>query len=104
VHYLCRIAWKILHQSLACIEVRPPSNTAAAPIPERSRDVSTASRDSCGCSAITCKLIAAERKNNKAFIERFTAFADVCRESINPDLKDDAVESNEGRFWFWDSF
>lgn len=38
------------------------------------------------------KLIAAERKTNKAFIERFTAFADVCRESINPDLKDDAVE------------
>jgi predicted helicase len=38
------------------------------------------------------KLIEAERKTNKAFIERFTAFADVCRESINPDLKDDAVE------------
>jgi predicted helicase len=38
------------------------------------------------------KLIAAERKTNKAFIERFTAFAEVCRESINPDLKDDAVE------------
>jgi hypothetical protein len=38
------------------------------------------------------KLIAAERKTNKAFIERFTAFANVCRESINPDLKDDAVE------------
>lgn len=38
------------------------------------------------------KLIDAERKTNKTFIERFVAFADVCRESINPDLKDDAVE------------
>lgn len=38
------------------------------------------------------KLIEAERKSNKAFVERFTAFAEVCRESINPDLKDEAVE------------
>jgi len=37
-------------------------------------------------------LIAAERKSNKAFVERFTAFAELCRESINPDLKDEAVE------------
>jgi predicted helicase len=38
------------------------------------------------------ELIAAERKTNKAFVERFAVFAEVCRESINPDLKDDAVE------------
>jgi|SRR5579884_3338581 len=38
------------------------------------------------------KLIEDERKTNKAFIERFAAFAEVCRESINPDLKDEAVE------------
>jgi len=37
-------------------------------------------------------LIAAERKSNKTFVERFTAFAELCRESINPDLKDEAVE------------
>jgi predicted helicase len=37
-------------------------------------------------------LIEAERKSNPAFVERFTAFAELCRESINPDLKDEAVE------------
>jgi predicted helicase len=37
-------------------------------------------------------LIEAERKSNRAFIERFTAFATLCRESINPELKDEAVE------------
>jgi predicted helicase len=38
------------------------------------------------------KLIEDERKSNRAFVERFTAFAEVCRESINPDLRDEAVE------------
>src|SRR5271156_3198196 len=38
------------------------------------------------------RLIEAARKTNKVFIERFAAFAEVCRESINPDLKDEAVE------------
>jgi predicted helicase len=37
-------------------------------------------------------LIAGERKSNPAFVERFTAFAELCRESINPELKDEAVE------------
>src|ERR1035437_879848 len=37
-------------------------------------------------------LIEGERKSNPAFVERFTAFAELCRESINPDLKDEAVE------------
>ncbi len=37
-------------------------------------------------------LIEGERKSNRAFVERFTAFAELCRESINPDLKDEAVE------------
>jgi predicted helicase len=37
-------------------------------------------------------LIAGERKSNPAFVARFTAFAELCRESINPDLKDEAVE------------
>jgi hypothetical protein len=37
-------------------------------------------------------LIEGERKSNPAFVERFTAFANLCRESINPDLKDEAVE------------
>jgi predicted helicase len=38
------------------------------------------------------KLIEGERRSNPAFVERFTAFAELCRESINPDLKDEAVE------------
>lgn len=38
------------------------------------------------------KLINEERKTNKVFVERFAAFAEVCRESINPELKDEAVE------------
>jgi predicted helicase len=37
-------------------------------------------------------LIAGERKSNPAFVERFTAFAELCRESINPGLNDEAVE------------
>jgi predicted helicase len=37
-------------------------------------------------------LIAGERRSNPVFVERFTAFATLCRESINPDLKDEAVE------------
>ena len=37
-------------------------------------------------------LIDGERRSNPAFVERFTAFAELCRESINPDLKDEAVE------------
>ena len=37
-------------------------------------------------------LIEAERKSNPAFVASFTAFAELCRESINPDLKDEAVE------------
>ncbi|MGD0939420.1 MAG: type ISP restriction/modification enzyme [Terracidiphilus sp.] len=37
-------------------------------------------------------LIAGERKSNPAFVQRFTAFAELCRESINPELKDEAVE------------
>ena len=38
------------------------------------------------------KLIDEERRKKRAFVERFAAFADLCRESINPDLKDEAVE------------
>ena len=38
------------------------------------------------------KLIDDERRANRAFVERFAAFAELCRESINPDLKDEAVE------------
>ena len=38
------------------------------------------------------KLIEGERKTNPAFVASFTAFAELCRESINPDLKDEAVE------------
>ncbi len=38
------------------------------------------------------KLIDDERRKKGAFVERFAAFADLCRESINPDLKDEAVE------------
>jgi len=38
------------------------------------------------------KLIDEERRTNRAFVERFAAFAELCRESINPDLKDEAVE------------
>src|ERR1035437_3868061 len=37
-------------------------------------------------------LIAGERKSNPTFVARFTAFAELCRESINPDLKDEDVE------------
>ena len=33
------------------------------------------------------KLIDDEHKTNKLFKERFTTFATLCRESINPDLK-----------------
>lgn len=38
------------------------------------------------------KLIDDERRTNKTFVERFADFANLCRESINPDLKDEAVE------------
>lgn len=38
------------------------------------------------------KLIEDERKKKGEFVQRFAAFADLCRESINPDLKDEAVE------------
>jgi predicted helicase len=38
------------------------------------------------------QLIDEEKKTNRAFIQSFTAFADLCRESINPDLKDEAIE------------
>jgi predicted helicase len=37
-------------------------------------------------------LIWKEHKTNAAFRERFASFADLCRESINPELKDEAVE------------
>jgi len=37
-------------------------------------------------------LIAGERMSNTTFVARFTAFAELCRESINPGLKDEAVE------------
>lgn len=38
------------------------------------------------------KLIEGEHKTNRTFVDRFTDFANLCRESINPDLKDEAVE------------
>lgn len=38
------------------------------------------------------KLIDDERRTNKTFVERFADFANLCRESINPDLQDEAVE------------
>lgn len=38
------------------------------------------------------QLITDEKKTNRRFQESFSAFAELCRQSINPDLKDDAVE------------
>jgi len=38
------------------------------------------------------KLITDEKKTNRRFQESFEAFAELCRQSINPDLKDEAVE------------
>ncbi len=38
------------------------------------------------------KLITDEKKTNKRFQESFSTFAELCRQSINPDLKDEAVE------------
>lgn len=38
------------------------------------------------------QLIETEKKTNRAFIASFASFAEVCRESINPDLKDEAIE------------
>jgi predicted helicase len=38
------------------------------------------------------KLIEDERKRKGEFVQRFAAFAELCRESINPDLQDEAVE------------
>jgi len=37
-------------------------------------------------------LIEAERRTNQKFVTTFNDFATLCRESINPDLKDEAVE------------
>jgi len=37
-------------------------------------------------------LITDEKKTNKRFQQSFEAFAELCRQSINPDLKDEAVE------------
>ena len=37
--------------------------------------------------------IDAQRRTNPAFVERFEAFYDVCRQSINPNLSVDAVEN-----------
>ena len=37
-------------------------------------------------------LIGDEKKSNKLFQARFEAFAELCRQSIDPDLKDEAVE------------
>jgi predicted helicase len=36
-------------------------------------------------------ILAAEHRNNPEFRERFQAFAEPCRSSINPDLADDAI-------------
>ncbi|MGC9293547.1 MAG: type ISP restriction/modification enzyme [Acidobacteriaceae bacterium] len=38
------------------------------------------------------QLITDEKKTNRRFQESFGAFAELCRQSINPDLKDGAVE------------
>ncbi|MAT38978.1 MAG: DNA helicase [Ectothiorhodospiraceae bacterium] len=38
------------------------------------------------------KLIERERKDNTQFIERFSAFADLCKATINPNLRDEAIE------------
>lgn len=38
------------------------------------------------------QLITDEKKTNKRFQQNFEAFAELCRQSINPDLKDEAVE------------
>jgi predicted helicase len=37
-------------------------------------------------------LIDEEHRTNRTFVARFADFANLCRESINPDLKDEAVE------------
>jgi len=38
------------------------------------------------------QLIEKERKSNQKFIQAFTAFYQLCRESINPNLSESAVE------------
>lgn len=38
------------------------------------------------------KILNDEQKKNADFREKFQAFADLCRESINPDLTDDAIQ------------
>jgi hypothetical protein len=38
------------------------------------------------------KLIGNERKDNKGFIQAFAGFMELCRQSINPNLSDKAVE------------
>ena len=38
------------------------------------------------------QLIEREKISNKLFRDRFTAFAELCRQSINPELRDEAVE------------
>jgi predicted helicase len=38
------------------------------------------------------RLIEREKTSNKTFQQRFTTFAELCRQSINPDLRDEAVE------------
>lgn len=38
------------------------------------------------------EILKAEYKKNADFREKFKAFADLCRESINPDLTDEAIE------------
>ena len=38
-------------------------------------------------------LLLAEHDRNRAFRENFESFADLCRQSINPDLQDDAIRN-----------
>ena len=37
-------------------------------------------------------IIRAERKQNKKFVAAFDSFVDLCRQSLNPNLREDAVE------------
>jgi len=43
-------------------------------------------------AAKVVELIEIERKDNRAFVQAFNSFAEVCRSSINPNLSDAAVE------------
>ncbi len=38
------------------------------------------------------EIIDLERKKNRAFVEAFTAFVETCRQALNPNLSEDAVE------------